>query len=150
MKNKNVIKYTVPVVCILVGLFFAVYSLSNYEIYHPTKGPMAGFMPLAVGVLLILVAVIDLLQAGRYQDVIMKKENWIFVLCVIVTIACHYLVGILPAGFLFCFLWMKFRSKCSWKEIIVTLAVLALIIFGIFVFWLKIPFTYGLLTPFLK
>ena len=148
MKSK--VKYTVPIACILIGIYFVVTSFRNYEVYNPTKGPMAGFMPLAVGILLILVALADLIQAGKYQDVILEKENWFFVICVCVTVACNYLIGLLPAGFLFCFLWMRFKSKCSWKETIITLAVLAIVIFSIFVYWLKIPFTYGLLDPLFK
>ena len=42
-------KYLIPIGSILFGGIFAVLSLLNYEIYSPTKGPMAGFMPVLVG-----------------------------------------------------------------------------------------------------
>lgn len=35
-------KYLIPIGSILFGGIFAVLSLLNYEIYSPTKGPVAG------------------------------------------------------------------------------------------------------------
>ena len=71
MKNK--IKYTVPIACILIGCFFAVYSILHYDLYHPTKGPMAGFMPLAIGLLLILL--INLLAVRKKKQLSQREAQ---------------------------------------------------------------------------
>ena len=144
------VKFVTPIACIIVGLIFTVMSLTGYEVYHPTKGPMAGFMPLILGVLLVIVGAADLIQAKNYKDTILEKENWIFVVCVIITIGCSYIIGLLPAGFIFSFLWLKLWSKCTWKETILTMIFLLVVILGVFVYWLKIPFHYGILESFLK
>ena len=44
-------KYLIPIGSILFGGIFAVLSLLNYEIYSPTKGPMAGFMPVFTNII---------------------------------------------------------------------------------------------------
>lgn len=148
MKEKT--KYLVPLGCIVLGAVFAVLSAMNYEIYHPVKGPMTGFMPLVIGVLLVVVGCADLYQTRNAQPAVFEKENWFFVLCVAITIAASYLIGLLPAGFLFALFWLKVPSKCTWKVTLITMIFLFVMVVGIFVFWLDIPFSYGLFDQFLQ
>lgn len=137
-------RYAIPVVSILVGLLFSVLSILDYEIINPTKGPMLGFMPLVVGILLVLVGIFDLFQAHKDAEPKFLKDNFLFILCVAATIAASYLIGLLPAGYIFAFSWLKFKEKCSWKIVIITMVFLLVLILGVFVFWLDIPFEYGI------
>lgn len=142
LANKG--RYVIPLVSVLVGLLFSVLSILDYEIINPTKGPMLGFMPLVVGVLLVLMGICDLFQARKNTEPVFLKDNFLFILCVAVTIAASYLIGILPAGYLFAFGWLKWKEKCSWKVVIITMVFLLVLILGVFVFWLDIPFEYGI------
>lgn len=142
LANKG--RYAIPLVSILLGLLFAVLSILNYEIINPTKGPMLGFMPLIVGILLMLIGVCDLFQARKDADPVFLKDNFLFIGCVAVTIAASYLIGLLPAGYLFAFVWLKWKEKCSWKIVIITMVFLLVLVLGVFVFWLDIPFEYGI------
>lgn len=80
-------KYLIPIGSILFGGIFAVLSLLNYEIYSPTKGPMAGFMPVLVGGFLVFVGILDLIQAKKYEEPTFDRQNWLLVICVLLVIA---------------------------------------------------------------
>lgn len=148
MKDK--VKFLIPLGCIVLGALFAVLSVMNYEIYSPTRGPMSGFMPLVIGVMLVLVGIADLFRTRNAESAHFEKGNWFFILCVAITIAASYFIGLLPAGFLFVFFWVKIWTKSTWKVTILTLVVLFVMVVGIFVFWLDIPFSYGLFDQFLQ
>ena len=95
MKQKMQVKYLIPIACILWGGIFAGISLKKYEIFVPSKGPMAGFMPLLIGGLLVFVGFIDLFQAKKHEEPSMEKENWYLVLGVLLAIAGSYVIGVL-------------------------------------------------------
>lgn len=141
-------RYLIPLASIVVGLLFAVLSVLDYEIINPTKGPMLGFMPFIVGLLLTVVGVLDLLQARKNVEPIFLKDNFLFIFCVAATIAASYLIGLLPAGYLFSFGWLKTKERCSWAVTIITMVFLLVLILGVFVFWLDIPFEYGIFERF--
>lgn len=138
-------KYLIPIGSIIFGAVFAGISFTKYALYEPTKGPMAGFMPVLIGALLVFVGVIDLVQARRYEEPEFSRENWLLVLGVLLVLASHYICGILPAGFLLSFLWLKFKEKYSWKTTILTMIFLLVLVIGVFVVWLDIPFEYGMI-----
>ena len=120
-------KYLIPIGSILFGGIFAVLSLLNYEIYSPTKGPMAGFMPVLVGGFLVFVGILDLIQAKKYEEPTFDRQNWL-----------------LPGGFILAFCWLKFKERYSWKTTLITMIFLMVLVIGVFVIWLDIPFEYGI------
>lgn len=150
MKQKFQTKYVIPVASILFGAVFAGISLNKYELIDATKGPMSGFLPVVVGGLLVLVGAIDLLQAKNYAEPVFEKENWYLVLGVLLVIAGSYLFGILPGGYLLAFWWLKYKEKYSWKVTALVMAFLAVLVIGVFVLWLDIPFEYGIIGELLK
>lgn len=145
MKFKKEIKYLIPLACILWGAVFAGISLKEYEIFERSKGPMAGFMPVLIGGLLVLVGLIDLFQAKNNVEPVMEKENWYLVIGVLITIAGSYVIGVLPGGYLLAFWWLRFKEKYPWKTVILVMVFLLVLVIGVFVVWLKIPFSYGII-----
>lgn len=145
MKHKNLIKYLIPIACILWGAVFAGISLKEYDLFERSKGPMTGFMPVLIGSLLIIVGIIALFQASDSEDAVMEKENWYLVAGVLIVIAGSYIIGILPGGYLLAFWWLKYKERYSWKTVIAVMLFLIVLIIGVFVFWLKIPFQYGVI-----
>lgn len=144
MKKKFPSRYLIPVGSILFGAIFAGISLKEYDLIDPTKGPMAGFMPTVIGGLLVLVGIIDLVQAGKNEEPDFQKDNWMLVLGVLLVIAGSYIFGVLPGAFLLAFIWLKFKEKYSWKITFLAMAFVIVVVMGVFVFWLDIPFDYGI------
>jgi hypothetical protein len=138
-------KYLIPVGCIATGGLFALLSATQYELWHPTKGPMPGFFPFLCGLLLLCAGIAGIFQARRDAEPDFQLDNWLLVACVFAVIGANYIIGFLPSLFLFSFGWLKLKERCSWKITLITMVVLLIIILGIFQFWLEIPFEKGLL-----
>ena len=96
-----------------------------------------------IGGLLVIVGVIDLLQAKNNIEPMMEKENWYLVIGVLLVIAGSYVIGVLPGGYILAFCWLKFKEKYPWKTVAAVMVFLLALIVGVFVMWLKIPFQYG-------
>ena len=137
-------KYIVPVFMTLVGVFFAVYSHMHYKFYSPTQGPMPGFMPEVLGVLLTISGLAALIQARNEPDKTLDPKNFTVVLAIGLVLIFNYLIGTLISIGLFLLIWLKFVSKNSWKTTLLVFALVMAFIYGIFVFWMDVPFTEGL------
>lgn len=145
MKKILKTKYFIPVACILFGVFFTIYCYMQYELWDSIKGPMPGFLPFVIGILLFLTGAAALPQAIKDEEPVYQKDNGILILCVLAVCAGNYVIGLLPSIFIFLFGWLRFKGKCSWKTTIITMIVMMVLILGIFLFWLEIPFAKGIL-----
>lgn len=145
MKQKIQTKYLIPIASILFGGIFMGISLKEYQLWDSIKGPMEGFFPVVVGGLLVLVGIMDFLQAKNYIEPIFDRENWYLVIGVLAVMAGSYLIGVLPGAYILAFLWLKVKEKYSWKITLLTIAFLLVLIIGVFVIWLDIPFQYGII-----
>ena len=142
---KNFSKYAVPFAVTLTGLFFTVYTLAHYQLYDATMGPMQGALPTGIASLLTVFGAVSCLKARNSEAKPFDLRNWSVVAAVgAVILATHY-VGFLPSIFVFLFAWMKFKEHLSWKTTIIVTAVMAVFVFGVFVWWMEIPFTPGIL-----
>lgn len=144
MKQKFPSRYLIPIGSIIFGAIFAGISLKEYELIDPVKGPMAGFMPVVVGGLLVLVGIVDFIQARKNEEPEFRRDNWLLVLGVLLVIIGSYVFGVLPGGFLLAFCWLKFKEKYSWKITFLAMAFVIVVVVGVFVLWLDIPFSYGI------
>lgn len=145
MKKTIQSKVLLPIGCIVVGVFLAVVTFLNYEIWSPLKGPMPGFLPLVCSVLLAITGVFALRLSKNDKEPELHKENWFLVAAILAVMGGSYIIGFLPALFIFAFAWLRFQAKCSWKTTIITMLILLAMIIGIFDLWLEIPFDKGLI-----
>ena len=143
-------KYIVPAFMVLVGVFFAAYSQMHYKFYSPTQGPMPGFMPEVLGVLLALSGLAALLQARNEPDKALDPKNFTVVLAIGLVLIFNYLIGTLISIGLFLLIWLKFVSKTNWKTTLLVFVLVMAFIYGVFVFWMDVPFTEGLLFEMLS
>ena len=142
---RNLSKYAVPFAVTLTGLFFTVYTLAHYQLYDATMGPMQGALPTGIAVLLTVFGVVSCLQARKKDGVPFDLRNWSVVAAVGAVIVATHFVGFLPSLFVFLFAWMKFKERLPWKTTIIVTVVMAAFVLGVFVWWMEIPFTPGLL-----
>ena len=140
----------VPVASGLLGAVFAIQSIRKYTFWNASKGPGPGFLPLIVGLLLIAFSVVAFLQEKDKDSAPQEKDTYLFIVGILATVAAVYVVGFLPALFIFCILWMKVKEKLSWKTTIIVCIILAAIVYVLFIFWLKVPFRFGILESVLK
>lgn len=138
-------KYLVPLGITVTGIFFAVYSLTHYEFYQPTQGPMQGAVPAVLGILLALGGMLAVVQARKENPPPFDIRNWSVAGAMGVVIAASYVIGFLPSIFIFLVLWMKKKEKLPWKTTILITAVLVLFVVFVFSYWMQIPFTEGVL-----
>ena len=101
-------------------------------------------MPVLVGGFLVFVGILDLIQAKKYEEPTFDRQNWLLVICVLLVIAGHYIIGVLPGGFILAFCWLKFKERYSWKTTLITMIFLMVLVIGVFVIWLDIPFEFGI------
>lgn len=144
MLNKKS-KYFVPAFIMLAGLFFAVYSFKTYPFYSPTQGPMQGFMPAILGILLAVSGLAALVQAKNEEDKALDLRNWSVVFAMGLVLICNFMIGTLPSVTIFLVVWLRFVSRYSWKTTLLVTVILMAFVIGIFLLWMDIPFTQGIL-----
>lgn len=138
-------KYIVPVGTIITGLFFAIYSYTHYDFLSPVQGPMQGFMPTILGVLLVFCGILAFIQVGHEENKEMNPHNWTIAAAMGIVIVFNYIIGTLPSILIFLLLWLKFVSRYDWKKTIFIFLIVAAFIICVFKLWMDIPFTNGIL-----
>ncbi len=138
-------KYIVPIFVIAAGIFFALYCHTHYKFYAATQGPMPGFMPQVISVLLVLSGLAAAIQAKNEPDKALDPRNFTVVLAMGAVLVLNYFVGTLISLGLFLLFWLRFVSKYNWKTTLIIFGLVMAFVYGIFVFWMDIPFTEGLL-----
>lgn len=143
MKGK--IRYVVPIGSTLIGVFIAIYTLANYELFKPAQGPGPGLLPFALSVLLALIGVIDFFKKRKAPEPELKKDNWLIVLCVGLILALSYVIGMIPCVLIFAFWWIKIKEKCSWLTTIITMAIIFILAVPVFQIWMDVPYPTGII-----
>lgn len=143
---KKIYGYAIPGVIVITGVFFAIYSLVHYDLFSPTQGPMQGAVPMVLGILLSLTGVLAMFQVKDAEIPAFDKRNWSIILAVALIILFSYIIGFIPSVFVFLFVWLKFVEKLSWKISGIVTLILMTFVIGVFVFWMEIPFTEGILA----
>ncbi len=138
-------KYIVPIFVILAGIFFAVYSYTHYQFYSPTQGPMQGFMPVVLGILLVISGIAALIQARNEEDKSLDPRNWSIVLAMGLVLIFNFIIGTLPSVAVFLIIWLKFISKYNWKITLFVFVIIMAFVIGVFKIWMDIPFTQGII-----
>jgi hypothetical protein len=140
-----------PLVSILMGGLFAVLVLVGvYDFWDPIKGPLIGFYPCIMGVALFVVGIIDLMRSFKDAPLVFTKRNWLLILSVGGVIFLSYIVGLLFATGIFLFLWLKIVEKRNWKSTIIVMLVIVMMVYGVFILWLQVPFERGVLFSWLS
>jgi len=109
-----------PLVTLVVAIAFLGVGLTSYGFWNPVKGPTSGFFPIIVSVaLLILSGVMLLSKEGNQKKVTFPMEDFLIVLSVLFVIIAIYLIGMMPAIFVYLFIWTRFIQKENLKTTLI-------------------------------
>ena len=139
------VKTVIPLVSLAVGIIWIYYSLSQYGFWHPTRGPVVGFVPTLMAGVLAVVSILGLLKSFKEKDEPDRLENWTIVLVASIVFSLVFLLGMIISLLIFVTVWLKWYEKTGWKDTIIVLVISFAISYGVFVLWLKVPFPQGVI-----
>lgn len=147
MLKKLNTRLVVPLIIAAVCAVFLVTGLSKFGFWNSaTQSPTAAFVPSIICALLIAVCLITVVtgwnQSGRAEY---HRDEFLIILTAAAVIGCTYLIGMLPALGLFVVLWLKLVEHAPWKSTLIILAIVAVLVIGVFVMWLGVRFPTGML-----
>lgn len=134
----------IALICGLIGAYCALTGWFSYGMWI-NKGPGPGFMPVIFGVLTMIFSVVKLLR----QDEGAEPVDFRAIVPIAAIVACAlavYVIGFLPAAFLLIVFWLVKQGAYSYKFSILLAASIIVFIWGLFGYWLQVPFPTGLIT----
>ena len=137
--------YVFPVCLIIIGIVFAVLGVFEFGFWDDAKGPMGGFYPTLVSILLIAMSIVCLTLARDDKDPKFPVQNLLVIFAVFAIFCCTFLIGMFPSIFLCLVIWLRKIEKYSWRYSVIFALVTVLVFYGVFGKWLAISFPNGLL-----
>lgn len=142
---KKAIKYIFPILLLLISVSFFFLGVTSFGFWNSAKGPLGGFYPTLISVVLLVMSLVLLKLAGKQKDPDFRKEEWLIVEAVVMVFLCSYVVGMIPSLLLFQILWLRLVEKHSWKFAVIFAICVVTVIYLIFGVWLGIMFPVGLI-----
>lgn len=155
---------TIHILIFLLGGYWVQQGIFVYKFW--VKGlPGSGFMPVLFGLLLMVLTGFLLVQIVRKK--IKKKDSEVAIeelddqptkdtdsypawlrplipaLYTLISIGLMVVVGVVPAMFLTAFIWLFFIAKIKIGKSLLVTVIVTLVVYLVFVLWLKIPFPRG-------
>lgn len=134
-----------PLCTLAIGLLWMYLGLTKYGFWAGRTGPASGFFPIIVSGVLILFSIVAIVRSSAEEPAKFEPEVLHLVCAVAGVLAATHVFGMLCSVTAFSVLWMKLYEKLPWRTTITAAVVLALIIYGTFVYWLMVPFPEGIL-----
>ena len=138
----------------LAGLAGYILFESRKLAFGSLRVPQTGFFPRALGILLVLLALGELLRALRLSEPVLSMEKiagegWIRIGATLATMLGFALVlewlGFLLATFLLMVLLLRAIEAPRWPKVFVVALVTALLSYGLFAYLLGVPLPAGIL-----
>ncbi len=147
MDNKKSfgVRSLIPIITAAIGVAFLTLGLTKYGFWHDVKGPLPGFFPTLVGIVLVVISVLALIQSFKDPSKPVPMENWLPALGALGIILGTFVFGMLFSIIVFLIGWIHFYEKYNWKTTITTTVIMVAIVVGVFMFWLQVPFPKGLI-----
>lgn len=145
MKKINM-KQIMPLILAAVALVFIYIGITQLGFWHSVDGPQPGFFPSIMGVVMFLTSMLAFMQSFKGDGADKpkySKDEFLLIASVAGIIAATFVIGLLPSCFVFVLVWLKVVEKSSWKSTLIVLAVIAVIVVGVFQVWLDIQFPMG-------
>ncbi|SCM83288.1 tripartite tricarboxylate transporter TctB family protein [Sporomusa sp. GT1] len=137
----------IAILCGLVGGFWAYSGWFNYG-FWVNKGPGPGFIPVIIGIVTCILAAVQAQNYDKEAEPVDVKAILPIAAMIAFTISVS-IIGFLPTVFLFLVLWLITQGSYS-RTFAVSLAAIATgLIWGIFEYWLQVPFPGGLIKSLL-
>ncbi|MFA5448484.1 MAG: tripartite tricarboxylate transporter TctB family protein [Sphaerochaeta sp.] len=148
-KKKITVMQVIPLCGIILGAAFIYLGISKYGFWDEFKGPLPGFFPTLIAILMLSASALALFSSRKEETVSWTLDNWILPLSVIGIFLATWVIGLLLSLAIFVLVWLRKFEKCSWKTTLTVFAVVAVIVVGAFVLWLGVPFPKGIILTML-
>ncbi len=133
----------IALACGLVGAFWAFNGWFEYGFWI-NKGPGPGFLPVIFGTLTCIFCAVRLLRADKKAEPV-DKNALLPIMAIIAFTACIYIIGFLASSFLFIVGWLINQGRYSYRFSIILAAIVVFSVWGIFEYWLQVPFPSGMI-----
>lgn len=134
----------IALICGIIGAFWAATGWFSYGVWV-NKGPGPGFLPVIFGSLTVIFCIARLLRKDKDAEPVDLRAI-VPIAAIIVCALAIYVIGFLPATFLLIVFWLVNQGAYSYKFSIFMAASIIAFIWGVFSFWLQVPFPAGLIT----
>ncbi|RGY99865.1 tripartite tricarboxylate transporter TctB family protein [Clostridium sp. AM58-1XD] len=148
MKRLNMKNF--PLCTIAAAAVFLYLGISKFGFWDEVKGPVGGFYPSLIAGMLLIVSVLAFGQSWKEDVPELKKDDIKVALAAVGILAASYVVGMIPAIFLYLAIWMKWIEKAGWKQTLLLTVCVGGAAWMIFSVWLGIQFPRGMLGNFIK
>ena len=143
MKNGYTLKLAIPLIAVILGIAFVYMGYENYGFWNPRRGPLTGFYPALMGLCLVVAGIIGAVKCLKEECPVFETRNWLVPLSVGLLIAGSLVIGLLPALAVYLLVWMRLIQKSPWKTICLVMGTVAVMVYGVFILWLQVPFERG-------
>lgn len=134
----------IALICGIIGASWAITGWFSYGIWI-NKGPGPGFLPVIFGSLTVILCIARLLRKDKDVEPVDFKA-FIPIAAIIVCVLASYVIGFLPAAFLLIVFWLVNQGAYSYKFSVFLSAAIIAFIWGVFEYWLQVPFPAGLIN----
>ncbi|WP_058485108.1 tripartite tricarboxylate transporter TctB family protein [Defluviitalea phaphyphila] len=144
--SKITTKKIIPLLFIAVGLVFAIVGFTHLGFWDTVEGPMPGFFPSIMAIVMIFSGIIAFIQSFKEDgNVEYKAPEFLVISAGIGIFVATFIIGLIPTIIVYIILWLKLFEKSSWKNTLIILAITLFITIGVFGTWLGIQFPKGIL-----
>lgn len=134
----------IPVCTAVISAGWIVYGLKEYGYWD--QGTTPGFLPVTVAGIMLVASIFAIAESvGLENTAKYLPESFLLLFCGFCIWGASFLIGTLPSLLLFFVLWLKLFEKTSWKTIFFLTMFMAVLIIGVFVLWLRVPFEQGMI-----
>jgi len=144
------IRQLLPAVFIVISLVWIYIGLTQFGFWNPLRGGTPAFVPICIATVLLISSSVMLLMSFKEEKPSYTPLCFLFLLICLAVIGLSAVIGFLPSLLLFVLLWLKLVEKAPWKGTLIVFASLAILGYGLFQFWLHVPFPDGFLFELLK
>ncbi|HSP48216.1 MAG TPA: tripartite tricarboxylate transporter TctB family protein [Clostridiaceae bacterium] len=135
----------IPAATMLIAALFLYLGLVEFGFWNEINGPLPGFFPSLASILLIIISAFALKGAwGSEAPKFFGIELMVIAGCIGIMLL-TFLIGLIPSVVVYLVVWLRIVEKTPWISTVKVAGFMTVLVIGVFVLWLKIPFPTGLI-----
>lgn len=135
----------IPAATMLIAAVFLFLGLTEFGFWNEVNGPLPGFFPSLASILLIIISAFALKGAwGSTAPKFFGIELMVIAGCIGIMLL-TFLIGLIPSVVVYLVVWLRIVEKTPWPSTLKVAGFMTVLVIGVFVLWLKIPFPTGLI-----
>ena len=143
--KKTSSKQMIPIAMAIIAVVFGAIGVLQLGFWDAVNGPQPGFFPSIMAVVMLLTSILAFIQSFKETEKAEYNKNELLVIAAGAgIILATFIIGLVASCYVFVILWLKVFEKAPWKDIIIILIVISIIVIGVFGMWLGIQFPMGL------